>query len=63
MSEGQKKKISFIENCLPKMILERNSELKHHTVVKCTATANSQLDGFMAAIYSVNLILQNPNGG
>lgn len=57
----QQKKINFIENVLPKLILERNEELKSHEVVKCTATPNSQLDGFMAAIYSVELVLKNPN--
>ncbi|CAG9808590.1 unnamed protein product [Chironomus riparius] len=57
----QQKKINFIENSLPKLILERNEELKNHDIVKCTATPNSQLDGFMAAIYSVELVLKNPN--
>lgn len=57
----QQKKINFIENILPKLIIERNEEFKNHRVVKCSATPNSQLDGFMAAIYSVELELKNPN--
>lgn len=61
MTELQKKK-NFIENSLPKLILERNEELRGHSVVKCSATPNSQLDGFMAAIYTVELILKSPEG-
>jgi hypothetical protein len=62
MSE-QQRKLNFIENVLPKLIIDRNEELKNHSVVKCSAKANSQLDGFMAAIYSVDLELKNADGG
>ncbi|KAG5673216.1 hypothetical protein PVAND_003280 [Polypedilum vanderplanki] len=61
MSE-QQKKLYFIENVLPKLIIERNEELRNHSVVECNAKANSQLDGFMAAIYSVDLVLKNLDG-
>lgn len=59
--EGQKK-LNFIQNVLPQLILERNEDLKSQTVVKCLAEACSQLDGFMSAIYTVDLVLKDENG-
>lgn len=61
MADNQKK-VNFIENVLPKLILERNEDLKGHKVVKCTAEACTTLDGFMSAIYQVQLVLQDESG-
>lgn len=59
MAGKQLEKLKFIENILPQLIIERNSDLQGQLVVKCTAEACSQLDGFMSAIYSVDLLLRN----
>lgn len=59
--EGQKK-LNFIQNILPKLILERNEDLKSQTVVKCEAEACTTLDGFMSAIYTVNLVMKDQSG-
>lgn len=59
--EGQKK-LNFIQNVLPKLILERNEDLKFHTIVKCSAEACATLDGFMSAIYTVDLVLKDQSG-
>jgi hypothetical protein len=60
-NEGQKK-LNFIQNILPQLILETNADLKAHSVVKCTAEACATLDGFMSAIYTVDLVLKDPSG-
>lgn len=60
-NEGQKK-LNFIENILPKLILERNEDLKCQSVVKCSAEACTTLDGFMSAIYTVDLVLKDQSG-
>jgi hypothetical protein len=62
MSDEGQKKLNFIQNVLPKLILETNADLKTHSVVKCTAEACATLDGFMSAIYTVELILKDPSG-
>ena len=59
--EGQKK-LNFIENILPKLILERNEDLNGQTIVKCSAEACTTLDGFMSAIYTVDLVLKDQSG-
>lgn len=61
MGEEQRR-LNFIQNKLPKLILESNEEFKNHKILKCEASANSQIDGFMAAIYFVQLILKDENG-
>lgn len=53
------KKINFIENILPGLILERNEELKNHSVVKCTTNISAKLDGFMSSIFHVELVLKD----
>lgn len=58
-AEEAQKKLNFIQNVLPKLILERNADLKDQIVVKCQAEACSQLDGFMSAIYTVVLVLKD----
>lgn len=55
-------KLNFIQNVLPKLIIDQDDDLKNQTVVKCSAEACSTLDGFMSAIYSVDLILREVNG-
>lgn len=47
------RKINFIENELPKLIVSRG-EFKEFEVIRCTAELSSHLDGFMSAIYMVN---------
>lgn len=59
MEDDATKKLNFIENSLPKLILQRNKDLSEQTVVKCTAKASSSLDGFMSAIYTVELVLKD----
>lgn len=54
--------MEFIQNVLPSMILERNEDLRSKSIVKCTAEASLQLDGFMSAIFSVELVLKDENG-
>lgn len=60
-SEGQRK-LNFIQNVLPNLILERNEDLKNNVLINCTAEACSTLDGFMSAIYTVDLVLRDTNG-
>lgn len=62
MTNEAQKKLDFILNSLPNLILQRREELRDHTVVKCTGEAVSSLDGFMSAIYSVELILKDQDG-
>lgn len=62
MSDEAQKKLNFIENVLPALILQRNEDLKGQTVVKCSATAATSLDGFMSAIYTVDLSLKDKKG-
>lgn len=59
MSQEADRKLKFIQEVLPGLIVERNEDLKGHHIVNCTASGNTQLDGFMSAIYSVNLLLKN----
>ena len=59
--EGQIK-LNFIKNILPKLILERNEDLRSHSVVKSSAEAYTTLDGFMSAIYNAELTLRDESG-
>ena len=51
-------KLNFIEKVLPKLIVERNEEFKDFEVVNCRAELNKHLDGFMSAIYDVELTMK-----
>lgn len=62
MSEEAEKKLNFIQNVLPQLILGRNEELQNQTVLKCSAEACLSLDGFMSAIYTVDLVLKDQSG-
>lgn len=55
------KKLNFIENVLPNLIVERNNDFKGFKVISCRAALNKQLDGFMSSIYDVDLTLQAPD--
>lgn len=55
------RKINFIEKILPTLIVERNEEFKGFEVIDCRAELNKQLDGFMSAIYNVQLTMKSPN--
>lgn len=61
MTEAEKR-LKFVEEKLPFLILKNNKDFKNHSIVKSIAKANSQLDGFMAAIYSLDLTLKDQNG-
>jgi hypothetical protein len=61
MSEAQKR-LDFVQNVLPKLIIERNNELMNHEIVKCTAKASNELDGFMSSVYFIDLTLKNADG-
>lgn len=62
MNVESEKKLNFIQKILPKLILERNDDLANQTVVACSAEACSSLDGFMSAIYTVDLVLKDQSG-
>jgi hypothetical protein len=53
------RKINFIENILPALILERNVELQNYSVIKCKANLSEKLDGFMSSIFHVDLVLKD----
>lgn len=55
------KKIDFIEKTLPRLILERNEEFRGYEVISCRAELCKQLDGFMSAIYDVDLKMKAPD--
>jgi hypothetical protein len=55
------RKINFIEKILPKLIVERNEEFKGFEVISCRAELNKHLDGFMSAIFDVQLTMKGPN--
>jgi hypothetical protein len=57
MSELEKK-LKFIEKTLPKLIVEENEEFKGQSVVRCSAKANSQLDGFVSDIFLAEMVLE-----
>lgn len=54
------RKIAFIEKVLPKLIVEQNEEFKEHEVISCRAELNKHLDGFMSAIFDVQLTMKGP---
>ena len=54
------KKLNFIEKVLPNLIVERNEDFKDYKVISCRAELNKHLDGFMSAIYDVDLVMQGP---
>lgn len=49
------KKVTFIQNHLPNLIIKSNDDLSDHKLVKCEAKANIHLDGFMSEMFSVDL--------
>lgn len=55
------RKIDFIENFLPKIIVERNEDFRGFEIVSCKAELNKHLDGFMSAIYDVKLTMKGPD--
>lgn len=55
------KKLNFIENILPRLIVERNDDFKGYKVISCRAELNKHLDGFMSAIYNVDLTMKAPD--
>jgi hypothetical protein len=60
-SQGQNH-LDFIEKILPKLILERNEDLKGQKIVSCKAESSSTLDGFMSAIFTMSLVLEDKSG-
>lgn len=61
MSDAQKR-LEFVEKKLPLLILESNNEFKNHIIVKSSVETKNQLDGFMSALFLVDLTLKNENG-
>lgn len=55
------RKLNFIEKVLPKLIIEQNEAFKNYEVINCRAELNKHLDGFMSAIYDVDLTMKGPN--
>lgn len=54
------RKITFIEKILPTLIVEKTEEFVGYEVVNCRAELNKQLNGFMSAIYDVQLTMKAP---
>ncbi|XP_053695472.1 uncharacterized protein LOC128742996 [Sabethes cyaneus] len=55
MMEDDRKR-NFLRTALLEEVLAKNADLKNSKVVKCTLTAPESLDGFMATIYSLDVI-------
>lgn len=55
------RKLNFIEKVLPTLIVEQNEDFKNHEVISCRAELNKHLDGFMSAIFDVELTMKSPN--
>lgn len=55
------RKVNFIEKVLPKLIVEQNEEFKGYEVINCRAELNKHLDGFMSAIFDVQLTMKGPD--
>lgn len=53
------KQANFLENILPKLIVDENIDLRGSKVLKCVANSSKSLDGFMSAMYQVELDLEN----
>jgi Ecdysteroid kinase-like family len=62
MDSEIEKRLNFIKTQLPKLILERNAEFAGYKEVETKAELNSHLDGFMSAIYNMELTVQSPKG-
>lgn len=54
------KKLNFVENVLPSLIVSKTEEFKGYEITSCRAELNKQLDGFMSAIYDVELTMKAP---
>lgn len=55
------RKLNFIEKVLPQLIVKTNEEFKGYEVIRCRAEFNKHLDGFMSAIFEVQLTMKAPN--
>jgi hypothetical protein len=55
------RKLNFIEKVLPKLIVQQNEDFKNYEVISCRAELNKHLDGFMSAIFDVDLTMKGPN--
>jgi hypothetical protein len=55
------RKLNFIEKVLPKLIVEQNEDFKNYEVISCRAELSKHLDGFMCAIYDVELTMKGQN--
>jgi hypothetical protein len=55
------RKIDFIEKTLPQLIVERSEGFKDYEILNCRAELNKHLDGFMSAIYNVELTMKGPD--
>ena len=57
MTEQKEIHLNFIKNHLPKLIINYNKDLHNTKIIKCDVEASEQLNGFMSAIYLVDLVL------
>lgn len=58
-SSAELKHTNFLENILPKLIINKNEDLQGSEVLKCVANSSKSLDGFMSSMYQVQLDLKN----
>lgn len=59
--EEIQRKLDFIKNVLPRLIIESNNELRNCIVVSCSADDDTKTDGFMSSIFKVILVLEDEN--
>jgi hypothetical protein len=62
MSNQGQSHLNFIEKILPKLIVKSNEDLKNHKIVNCKAESSTTLDGFMSAIFTMSLLLEDEDG-
>lgn len=62
MFDEEKRKIHFIQNQLPKLILNRNEKFRGMMLLHSEVKANNQLDGFMSSLYFLNLKMKTADG-
>lgn len=60
MCDEMKVKLNFIENELPKLMME--TTLKDQTIVKCSVNSKSHLDGFMSSIFTLKVTTRDADG-
>lgn len=62
MSSEEEKKIHFIQNCLPKLIKNRNEKFRNQFIASCDVKSNNQLDGFMSSLFYLDMKMKSSDG-